>query len=358
MTDRQLSLPAADEPAQLAPVARRSVSAGPGAGVAAIAPADSFPGVSKSDEHRFRSTVIEYVHSSEFENARLRSSLLVEPAGVDQPLKLSASVKKSLRTIPPYLANLYYIPLLTPEGEFFLFRKMNFLKYRAAKLQRTLRRRRPSREDLLAFDSDLAAAAEIRSRIVQSNLRLVVAIAKKLVDPANSLDDLISEGNLPLLRAVEIFDFTRGIRFSTYATWAVRNCLFRYSPKNRRQQRRFLSGGEEYYDQYPDDGVTETADRQRQLEMLQLVEQLLGTLDQRERTIVQARFGLGEPTGSAGDSHLQLSSVTNGDGELDRGQKFREIAETLQLSTERVRQLLTRAIEKLRVEIGPVEWPF
>ena len=61
---------------------------------------------------------------------------------------------------------------------------------------------------------------EVKNQIIQSNLRLVVSIAKQYVNSQNELFDLISDGNVSLMRAVEKFDFSFGYKFSTYATWA------------------------------------------------------------------------------------------------------------------------------------------
>jgi RNA polymerase primary sigma factor/RNA polymerase sigma factor len=158
---------------------------------------------------------------------------------------------------------------------------------------------------------------------------LVVSIAKKLVDRDNPLEDLISDGNLPLIRSVEIFDFERGTRFSTYATWAVRNSLFRSSPRNRKRARRFMNGAEEILPLIPDETDLERSFESYHHEVNEAVESLLSQLEERDELIVRARFGLNDE---------------------DRPYRFREIAEVLNLSTERVRQLLARSLDNLHEE--------
>jgi RNA polymerase sigma factor (sigma-70 family) len=78
-----------------------------------------------------------------------------------------------------------------------------------------------------ALEADVAAAASARQRFIQSNLRLVVSIAKRYQGTGMSLLDLIQEGNLGLMRAVEKFDWRKGFKFSTYATWWIRQAIGR-----------------------------------------------------------------------------------------------------------------------------------
>jgi len=271
---------------------------------------------------RLREMEIEYIYSPEFGQRQLAAEILRpwESQATDQPVVTPPA------DTPPYLAALYSIPLLTKEQEFHLFRQMNYHKFLAARLQERLQKR-ATRSVADEMEQHLAKAEELRNAIVKANLRLVVSIAKTLVDPANSLDELISEGNVPLIRAAEIFDFTRGLRFSTYATWAVRNCLFRCTPKNRKRQYRFLTGASDAFAQWSDPKETVTSSERQWENVQSTVGKLLEELPPRERMIVSARFGLGsEP----------------------RTYRFHEIADRLDLSTERVRQLLSRALGQMR----------
>jgi len=270
----------------------------------------------------------EYVFSPEFNLPDAAETILSEPPASDS----AARAMTPPADAPPYLAELYRHPLLTREQERHWFRKMNYLKYRAEQLRRRLSLKSPRKDRLDEIERLRDEALAVRNHLVNSNLRLVVAIAKKLVDPANSLDDLISDGNLPLIRAVEIFDFTRGTRFSTYATWAVRNGLFRTSKRNRRLRGRQRLQAEDWLETVPEPNGALSEDDAVQKELKDGLKKGLKRLEPRDRRIVSARFGLGK---------------------AQEPRKFREIAADLNLSTERVRQLLARSLTRLESTVDP-----
>lgn len=80
--------------------------------------------------------------------------------------------------MPAYLASLYEVPLLTREQEVWLFRKFNYLKYKASKLRETLDPERPSRRLMDQIDAIIAEVVSLKNTLVRANLRLVVSIAK------------------------------------------------------------------------------------------------------------------------------------------------------------------------------------
>lgn len=269
---------------------------------------------------------IEYIHSRTFEVPNAAEKILGPYPDVS-PEGSRAGLPKAPRGTPPYLAGLYAIPLLTHAQEQYLFRKMNFLKFRANQLRRRIDPDRPDSKLLNQIERLLADALALRNQIVQSNLRLVVSIAKKFVDSASSFDDVVSDGNVPLIRAAEIFDFDRGTRFSTYATWAIRNSLCRTSSRNRRQRARYLTGRDAAFESVSDQRTSHHGDESYHHGLRVALERIASKLDPRDRKIVMARFGL------------------KGDG---RPQKFREIAASLNISAERVRQLLARSLNHMK----------
>ena len=84
-----------------------------------------------------------------------------------------------------------------------------------------------------------SAAVAIKNQIVQANLRLVVSIAKRHVSATQDFFSLVSDGNMSLIRAVEKFDYARGNKFSTYASWAIMKNFARTIPGEHKQLDRF-----------------------------------------------------------------------------------------------------------------------
>ena len=84
-----------------------------------------------------------------------------------------------------------------------------------------------SKEQIEGYKAAVAVGHRARQRLIEANLRLVVSIAKKYVNKGMQFLDLIQEGNLGLMKAVEKFDHTKGFKFSTYATWWIKQSITR-----------------------------------------------------------------------------------------------------------------------------------
>jgi RNA polymerase primary sigma factor len=125
-----------------------------------------------------------------------------------------------------YLQEIGRYPLLTPQQEVELAMQMEAGERASEKLEGNLGSELPVAERVI-LQRAARTADRSRKRLVEANLRLVVSIAKKYVGRGLSLLDLIQEGNLGLIRAVEKFDYRKGFKFSTYATWWIRQAVTR-----------------------------------------------------------------------------------------------------------------------------------
>src|SRR6266567_2122512 len=124
-----------------------------------------------------------------------------------------------------YLREIGQYPLLTDVDEVELAKAIEAGNTAEATLAKPKRRLSPRQRGDLEKRTEAGRAA--KRRFIQSNLRLVVSIAKKYSAAGLPLLDLIQEGNLGLMRAVEKFDYRRGFKFSTYATWWIRQAITR-----------------------------------------------------------------------------------------------------------------------------------
>ena len=147
--------------------------------------------------------------------------------------------------VPPYLASLYDVSLLTREQEAHLFRKMNYVKYQATALRERLDVNRPKSGLMDRIQKLYDESVAIAKQIISANLRLVVSIAKRYVGPAADFFELVSDGNMSLIRALEKFDISRGNKFSTYASWAIMKNFARTIPGVLRHQGRFCTSHSE-----------------------------------------------------------------------------------------------------------------
>ena len=152
------------------------------------------------------------------------------------------------------------------------------------------------------YEEGGSAASKARRRLIESNLRLVISIAKHYKSANLPLEDLIQEGNLGLIKAIERFDYKKGFKFSTYATWWIRQAINQHVIKRKRMirmpahaatvQKKLISAIEEYKEQM---GCEPTE------------EEILGLVDASE-TMVKAAM-------TAGKSMLSLSQTFTQDPE-------------------------------------------
>jgi RNA polymerase primary sigma factor len=277
---------------------------------------------------------VEFIHSDEFEST-------TETQLVDASVELYAVEEQQPGSFDPdhvagsILSALQQSRLLTFEGEQLLFKRLNFLRFRASALQAGLHPTRPSKKKLREIERLLADAHDVRTELATSNLRLVASIAGKLAISGEEFDEFIAEGNSILLYAIDKFDYSRGFRFSTYATHAVQRHLYRVIDRRRKRAGRENARDPEHLlnvvGREPDaDEITESEVREAASAIMSRMDNLL---TDREQYIVRGRFGL------------------DGSGE---GKTFAVLADHLGLSKERVRQLLQQSLEKL----GEVAQPF
>jgi len=118
---------------------------------------------------------------------------------------MNAGRLKAPKDIPPHLAHLWKIALLKPVQEQQLSGRMNFLKFRANAGRCRLNPDRPNVLVMDRIEKDLENARQIRDHIIQANLRLVVSIARRFVIDVTSPDEVISDSNLILMKAVDRF---------------------------------------------------------------------------------------------------------------------------------------------------------
>ena len=145
---------------------------------------------------------------------------LVNNFSIDDPVRM-------------YLKEIGKVPLLSPDEEINLAQAMsagNEATRRLAEVDAQREAGEPvtaSIDEIVAWNKDYKRGEAAKQKLAEANLRLVVSIAKRYVGRGMLFLDLIQEGNLGLIKAVEKFDYTKGYKFSTYATWWIRQAITR-----------------------------------------------------------------------------------------------------------------------------------
>jgi RNA polymerase primary sigma factor len=278
--------------------------------------------VSEVRAQRLLEQPIDYMDSEVFHAPDADAQILISPpeTTMSTPMRVPPG-------LPPYLASLYSIPLLTKEEEVYYFRKMNYLKFKAAELRKTIDPLRPKTKDMNLIEEYLDKAVEIKNFLIRSNLRLVVSIAKRHIKPTGNFFEMVSDGNMSLIRAIEKFDYSKGNKFSTYASWAIMKNFARSIPAEHTRLDRFRTGKDEIFMQSTDQRDNPF---QQELQNKQQHQALMGILDQlddREKNIILYRYGLIKGT---------------------EPQTLEEVGTRFGVTKERIRQLEARALKKAR----------
>ncbi|MFF4584083.1 RNA polymerase sigma factor [Streptomyces sp. NPDC001388] len=305
------------------------------------------------------------------------------PEPVEAPrVRATDSGSPSSDLFRQYLREIGRIPLLTAAEEVELARRVEAGLFAEEKLGST-----PDLDSELAVDLDrlVVMGRMAKRRLIEANLRLVVSVAKRYVGRGLTMLDLVQEGNLGLIRAVEKFDYARGYKFSTYATWWIRQAMSRALADQARTirvpvhvvelinrvvrvQRRMLQ--ERGYEPTPDEvagqldlppervgevlrlaqepvslhapvgeeddvalgDLIEDGDATSPVEsaafllLREHLEAVLSTLGERERKVVQLRYGLAD----------------------GRPRTLEEIGRIFGVTRERIRQIESKTLNKLR----------
>jgi RNA polymerase sigma factor (sigma-70 family) len=281
---------------------------------------------------------IEYIPSDEFlaEDAehkiigRSIDKLRSPKPQVDRKQMTAASIGK-------YIDSLKNVPRLTRSREADLFRQYNYFKFRAARTQQQVHPGRVSSRQLNFIEKCLRLAEAVKNTIIEANLTLVVGIAGKHTTTGATLQDLISEGNFSLMRAVEKFDYTKGFRLATYASWIIAKDFARKVPADRLRPD---TGGAEALDNIQRDlrvaeGVDFGAIERARHSLVQVIK---NELDEREQYVILHHYGLtGSPI-------------------IKKTKTLQEIGDELNLSRERIRQLELSALQKLKQSLSIEEF--
>ncbi|MEL6395552.1 MAG: sigma-70 family RNA polymerase sigma factor, partial [Planctomycetota bacterium] len=226
--------------------------------------------------------------------------------------------------------------ILTGAEEKVLFHQFNYARYRVRRLQEDVWST-PSKAPTPAQAEEILSwfrlSERIREQIAETNLALVLAMAKRTRMSEVDFADLVSEGNMALLRAVDKFDAGRGYKFSTYACRAILKAFSRQGMKLSKYRQRFPT---DFDPKLEKSNFLETkrADFEKDAasEVRDIVASNRADLTEVERTVIEHRFGLEA-------------------GENEKPMTLEQVGQIIGVTKERVRQIQNKAMEKIKVEL-------
>jgi RNA polymerase sigma factor (sigma-70 family) len=289
---------------------------------------------------------IEYVPSDEFLQAQAREQILGAPLTLDRPdpeKKLdpfdfvnedgtpTTNGAWEPNLLPEYMQVLKMTPVLSRDQEIDLFRRYNYLKHLVAQERHLLKLSQVSAELLTRLEGYLDDAEEIRTLLVEANLRLVVSIAGKHTSDGAGFLELVSKGNFALIEAVEEFDYTKGFRFSRRASLDIAKEYARVSGRSTELTPRRAASLASIQRDMRDTTADVLAIERTKLDLAEVIRQ---ELDEREQYVILHHFGL---TGAS----IRKNTRT-----------LKQIGDELGLTKERIRQIELSALQKLRQSLS------
>jgi len=220
--------------------------------------------------------------------------------------------------------------LMTAKEERIMFLRFNFSKLKLTRIQKRIKRDGLTRERAEEFLEWHRRFEHFREYLVRTNLALVLAMAKRTRLGDVDFAEVVSEGNMALIRAVDKFNVDRGFKFSTYACRAILKAFSRTALKSSRHKMRFPVEFE------PDMEKSDWTDRRRDAveedcidELKAIVDRNLADLSDTEQTVIRRRFNWQQEE----ESPLTLE----------------EVGQIIGVTKERVRQIQNKALAKIRL---------
>jgi RNA polymerase sigma factor (sigma-70 family) len=290
---------------------------------------DSLNGVLKSLVLEALETNLDYVKSEFFRKASAERELfddgmVIQPAStswyhpmVDDELVAHSAPSSSL---------------LTTAQEKHVFLRYNFARMKAQAAVKRFQTN-PGKQVAREIAQWYSRVRDTREIITQANLALVLAMAKRTRMSDVDFGELVSEGNMALLRAVEKFDIGRGFKFSTYACRAILKAFSRIAMKNSRYRQAFPT---EFDPTMEKSNYQETKRADVEQDAVEELQRIIGEnraqLSDVEKTVIQARFAINV-------------------GQDAPAMTLEEVGRVIGVTKERVRQIQNKALEKLRLTI-------
>ena len=303
-------------------------------------------GLSAAEERLLRHILagpMDYIDSDEFYRPDAETSIYDEAPPIERPdvswyrpLMDDPEPSRSQSTRNPGTV------LLTAAEECVLFLQYNYARHRVSQVQLELGPNEPSEDQARELLRWYRSAADIREQIAETNLALVLAMAKRTRMSEVDFADLVSEGNMALLRSVDKFDCGRGFKFSTYACRAILKAFSRQGMKLSKYRQRFPTDFDPALEK---SNHLETVRRTQEVDAADEVKQIVRSNDAEltavEQTVIHHRFGI--------DSDTEAPPLT-----------LEQVGQIIGVTKERVRQIQNKALEKIRLKLeektnGPTE---